>query len=123
MNTAYGHALYDRPPDGIFELKWDFDPTLIFFLVMLILYIRGLGRFRGRTPVAGWQKLFFFSGIGTLLLALSPPIDPLADQLFFAHMIQHMMITMIGVPCILFGIPFFVTLRGAPPWFRRKVYF
>jgi len=126
MGTAYAHSAFDPPPpiyDSQFYLKWDWDPTLLFFVLMAILYFRGLRAFRGRRPVANWQVACFVAGIGVLIAALVPPIDPWADQLFFVHMIQHLMITLVGVPLILFGVPFFVVLRGMPPWVRRRVYF
>jgi cytochrome c oxidase assembly factor CtaG len=122
-DTAYGHDLYDKVPRGLFQLKWDWDPTLIFFVVLAALYIHGLKRFGKRRPVETWQIALFFTGVGLNVLALLPPIDPLSDQLFFVHMIQHQIITAIGVPLMLFGIPFFVVIRGAPLWFRRYVYF
>src|SRR5688572_7280421 len=98
MGVAYAHGLYDRPPDGIFQLKWDWDPTLIFFVILAILYTYGFRKFRRKPPVALWQRICFYTGIIVLILGLLPPVDPLADQLFFMHMVQHMMITTIGVP-------------------------
>lgn len=120
--TAYAHPLYDNLPKGTFSYKWDFDPTLIFFVAMIFAYIRGLGRFKGKKPVQKWQQVCFFIGAAACISALTPPIDPMADQLFFVHMIQHMAITSIGVPLMLLGVPFFVALRGAPVWFLKKVY-
>lgn len=122
MATAYAHGLYAPTPAGFFQLKWAFDPTLIFFLFLLLLYVRGLRSFKGRMPVMRWQKMLFFTGIAVLTLAYSPPIDPLSDQLFFVHMIQHMMITLVGVPLVIFGSPFFVAVRGLDPWTRRNIY-
>jgi putative membrane protein len=125
MSCAYGHSLaeslYDPLPPGLFIYKFDWDPTLLFFALMTVLYIKGLGAFR-RNPVKTWQKICFFLGIGVNIAALSPPIDPLSDRLFFVHMIQHMMITTLGVPLMLFGVPFFVISRGLPPTFRKKIY-
>jgi cytochrome c oxidase assembly factor CtaG len=115
------HAVYDRLPDEIFEFKLDWDPTLIFFVVILILYTRSLKLFK-RQPVETWQKVCFYSGVALLILALLPPIDPLSDQLFWVHMVQHLMITHVGMPLMLFGIPFFVIIRGMPSWFRKRVY-
>lgn len=123
MQIAFAHDVYDRVPDGIFELKWDYDPTLIFFAFLLIFYIRSLFLFKGKKPVKNWQVVMFLLGVFVNILALSPPIDPLSDQLFWAHMVQHLMITHIGVPFMLFGAPFFVIIRGVPNWFRKRVYF
>ena len=127
MMTAYAHdlaaELYEPLPEGIFDYKMDWDPTLILFLVMSVLYFRGLRAFRGKLPVKGWQIFCFYLGILISSAALSPPIDPLSDRLFFMHMIQHMMITSLGVPLMLFGIPYHIVSRGLSPGFRRKVYF
>ncbi|MGE0174860.1 MAG: cytochrome c oxidase assembly protein [Oligoflexales bacterium] len=121
MDIAYAHV-GDPAATGVF--KWDIDPTLVFFTLILFFYVRSLKHFRGPdSKVKTWQKIMFFLGIATLILGLLPPIDPLADKLFFMHMVQHLMITLIGVPLILFGVPFFVIIRGAPLWFRKKVYF
>lgn len=122
MPQLFAHEVYDRLPNDYFQVKWDWDPALIFFLILMILYIRALPKFK-RPVVAPWQIGMFFAGVLINILALMPPIDPLADQLFWVHMVQHMMITHIGVPFMLFGIPFFVVIRGVPHWFRKNVYF
>ena len=122
MGIAYGHNLYAPTPPDFFEFKWAWDPTLLFFLALCILYIHGLRSFKGRKPVALWQQICFFLGISINVAALSPPIDPLSDQLFFVHMIQHIMITSVGVPLMIFGVPFFIALRGMHPTFRRRCY-
>ena len=120
---ARAHGLYDPLPPGIFQLKWSWDPTLLFFVAMGFAYWHGLRSFKRPPPIALWQKLCFCLGLLVLISGLLPPIDPLSDRLFFMHMIQHLMITSIGVPLLLFGAPFFVIMRGAPPWVRRKIYF
>jgi putative membrane protein len=122
-STAYAHELYDRLPEGSFIVKWAWDPALILFVIMAWLYWRGLKAFRGPLPVKTWQIISFYAGIGVLILSLVPPIDPLSDQLFFVHMIQHLMVTNIGVPLMMLGVPFFIVIRGISPWTRRHVYF
>jgi cytochrome c oxidase assembly factor CtaG len=126
MSTAYAHSLeqslYEPLPEGLFSYKMDFDPTLIAFVIMAALYYRGLKAFRGKAPIATWQKVCFCLGISFNILALSPPIDPLSDRLFFVHMIQHIIITDIGTPLMLLGVPFFIISRGLSPTFRRRIY-
>lgn len=127
MDIAYAHDLaadlYEPLPEGLFQYKMDWDPTLIYFVVLTFLYIRGLRAFRGKVPIKKWQILCFFLGVTANAIALSPPVDPLADRLFFMHMIQHMLIVMVGSPLLLFGAPFYIVSRGLSPGFRRKVYF
>lgn len=126
-DTAYGHdlaaELYEPLPEGLFDYKMDWDPTLLFFLALAYLYVRGLRAFRGKPPVARWQITCFALGVVINCLALSPPIDPLSDRLFFMHMIQHMLIVQVGSPLMLLGVPFYVVSRGLTPAFRRRVYF
>lgn len=123
MSIAYGHNLYDQLPPETFELKWAWDPALLFFVLLAWLYYRGLKAFRGPLPVKSWQVGLFYFGLSLVILALLPPIDPLADQLFFMHMVQHLLITNIGIPLMMFGVPFFICVRGISPAVRRRVYF
>ena len=122
MPSLYAHEVYDRLPNDFYQVKWDWDPALIFFLILMLLYIRALPKFK-KPVVARWQVGLFFLGVTLNILALMPPIDPLADQLFWVHMVQHLMITHLGVPFMLFGVPFFIVIRGVPHWFRKHVYF
>lgn len=123
MSVAFGHNLYDALPPETFQLKWAWDPALLFFVLLAWLYYRGLKAFRGQLPVKPWQIGLFYLGLMIVVAALLPPIDPLSDQLFFMHMIQHLMITNIGVPLMMFGVPFFIAVRGISPGVRRNVYF
>ncbi len=121
--TAYAGSLYSRPPEGLFQIKWEWDPTLLFFLTLAIFYFVGLRKFGKRKPVKNWQIGLFVTGLCFNIAALLPPIDPLSDQLFFVHMIQHQMFSAIGIPLMLFGVPFFVVIRALPHWFRKRFYF
>ncbi len=127
MQEALAHSLteslYEPLPEGIFQYKLDWDPTLLLFVLLSFLYYRGLKSFRKKKPIRAWQILCFYLGICVNIAALLPPIDPLSDRLFFMHMIQHLMIVILGVPLMMFGAPFFVVIRGVSPGFRRHVYF
>jgi cytochrome c oxidase assembly factor CtaG len=120
MNVAYAHGVSSTDPHGVFTLKWPWDPTLLFFLALAFFYVYGLRSYPGKVPVSRWQRVLFFVGIVVLCLAYLPPIDTVSDQLFCVHMIQHLLITAVGVPLIIFGAPFFVILRGLPARVRNK---
>jgi cytochrome c oxidase assembly factor CtaG len=43
-------------------------------------------------PVPGWRQGCYAAGLIVLAVALSPPVDKLADQLLVAHMAEHLLI-------------------------------
>ena len=45
-----------------------------------------------RRAVPGWRQACFAAGLIVLAVALSPPVDTLADQLLVAHMAEHLLI-------------------------------
>lgn len=102
---------------------WSWDPTaLVAVGVMAGLYTAGLLRSRGRRAglLPWWRPVCFYAGELVLLLALASPIDTLSDHLFFMHMIQHILMTMLAAPLILLGAPIVPILRGLPRPFRRR---
>ncbi|MDQ3811866.1 MAG: cytochrome c oxidase assembly protein [Chloroflexota bacterium] len=63
-------------------------------------------RFRAHRAVPMARQLAFAQGVLTLLLALASPLDVLADQyLFTAHMLQHLLLTLVAAPLLLAGMP------------------
>jgi putative membrane protein len=70
-------------------------------------------RFANSEPVGLFRQVAFSQGVLLLLLALASPLDDLADNyLFTAHMIQHLLLVLGGVPLL---------LAGTPPWLLRSV--
>jgi putative membrane protein len=43
-------------------------------------------------PVPAWRRWCFASGLLVLALALSPPVGQISDELFLAHMAEHLLI-------------------------------
>jgi putative membrane protein len=58
---------------------------------------------RGRA-VPGWRQACFAAGLITLAIALSYPVDSLADQLLVAHMAEHLVIGDISALLIVLGV-------------------
>src|SRR5437588_4958368 len=65
--------------------------------ILILLYwlpyharVRTLAR-DGRA-VPGWRQVCYAAGLIVLAIALSPPVDKLADQLLVAHMVEHLLI-------------------------------
>jgi putative membrane protein len=105
--------------------KWSLDPTaLIGIPLAAYLYSRGLRNFRGRLRFhATWRPWAFYAGLLVIAVALLTPLDYLSERLFVAHMSQHMLLMMVGVPLVLLGAPMIPILRGIPRPMRRKIVF
>ncbi len=81
------------------DLTWSFSPVaLLVSVAACVLYLRrwravrtsGSPRAAVEAPV--WRLCCFLASVLVVLGALCSPIDSLADQLFSAHMVQHMLL-------------------------------
>src|SRR5437763_9937038 len=54
-------------------------------------------------PVPGWRQGCYAAGLIVLAVALSPPVDKLADQLLVAHMAEHLLIGDVAALLIVLG--------------------
>jgi cytochrome c oxidase assembly factor CtaG len=90
---------------------WSFSPTILLGVVALCggyLYATGpVRRQRGwGGPVSRGQAAAFFGGTAMLAFALLSPLDRIGDgYLFWAHMVQHMLLVMVVAPLWLLGTP------------------
>jgi putative membrane protein len=92
--------------DRIDWLRWTVHPsTVIGILALGALYtwrLRAADR-AGDAPTLG-QRLAFASGLVALFVALNGPIHDLSDSyLFSAHMVQHLLLTMLVTPLLIVG--------------------
>ncbi len=55
-------------------------------------------------PVPTWRQVCFASGLVVLLIASSPPVDTLSDQLLVAHMAEHLLIGDIAALLLVLGL-------------------
>jgi putative membrane protein len=116
-------ALHAGIDSGSTLTTWSLDPIAVIAIPLAaILYTRGLRSLGPRRPFHGsWRPWSFYLGLLAVAIALLSPLDHLADELFFAHMTQHMLITMAGAPLVLLGAPMIPMMRGIPRGARRKV--
>ncbi len=93
-------ALTRVSPDG---------SVLIPLAAVCLLYARGVvvaWRRAGRGGIVPrWRVAVFGAGVGALLLALVSPVDAAADELFAAHMVQHLLLTLAAAPLLVAGRP------------------
>src|SRR4029453_9048267 len=97
--------------------SWTLDPALAFLLALTgLIYGRGWLKLRRQMPgrYSAARPLAFFSGLASIFLAVSSPLDTFANLLLTAHMIQHLLLMMAAPPLLLLGDPFLPLLRGLP---------
>ena len=93
--------------DRIDWLRWTIHPSTVIGIVSLgVLYgwrLREADRV-GDAPTRG-QRLAFAAGLLILFAALNGPIHDLSDSyLFSAHMVQHLLLTMLVTPLLIVGV-------------------
>jgi putative membrane protein len=124
------------PVNKAILLSWNWRAEIIIVLVLAgTLYTRGWVLLRRRTKAhtykrrggqpypltAVWRLISYLTGIVVVGIALMSPIDVLGGQLFFMHMIQHLLLIMIAPALLLIANPMAVTLWGMPRKVRQPV--
>jgi putative membrane protein len=96
------------------DFSWTYFPvhlsTLVGCLGLVAGYLYAVGPLRRRHALAPradpLQTGFFLTGVAVMFLALNGPIHELSDYyLFSAHMVQHLLLTLIMPPLLLIGLP------------------
>ena len=103
---------------------WRLDVLLV-LMSGGVTYTLGWWRLRRLTQTPRlaqtWRLACYWLGLLSIALALLSPIDALSTQLFFMHMLQHLLLVMIAPPLLLLANPFPFVMWGLPhPW-RRPV--
>jgi cytochrome c oxidase assembly factor CtaG len=78
-------------------------PSVVVLLLWLPYQARVRTLARHRRPVPAWRQACFAAGLVTLAIALSEPVDSIADELLVAHMIEHLVIGDISALLIVLG--------------------
>jgi putative membrane protein len=90
---------------------WSLDPSLVYVALAAVLYTLGS---RGRYRPQPLQAAAFFGGLLAIVIALDSPIDYYADQLFWVHMLQHILLLTVAPPLFLLGAPWPRMWRALP---------
>ena len=98
---------------------WSFDPFVIVVAVLVAWHEIGLARLARRsrperTRQRRLRSLWFYAGLAVLLLAVVSPLDYWADDYFFVHMLQHLLLMFAAPTLVVAGAPWQPLLAGLP---------
>ena len=103
-------------PGGPLYTHWILDPRVALFVFGVTgLYLAWVGPLNRRRPgadarpVSAGQVRWFLLGSLITLIALGPPLDDWSHFFFVgAHMIQHLLLMFVVIPCWIKGVPAWV---------------
>lgn len=103
---------------------WALDPSTLALVAATVLAyahtVRGLWRSGGRgAGIREAQVVWFGLGVVAVLVALVSPLEALAASLFAAHMVQHLLLTLVAAPLLLLGRVHLGVLPVLPVSWRR----
>ena len=101
---------------------WAFDPPLVLVIDLAVLYV--LGARRTVTPARKrvaqrWRCGCFWASLAVLAIALASPIERLSADLFWVHMIQHVLLIVVAAPLFVLAAPWIRLWRCLPLETRR----
>lgn len=68
----------------------------------------------GDPRIGPWRAASFYSGLAIILFACEGPINYLASDLFWMHMLEHCLVQMVSAPLLLVGAPLLPWWRALP---------
>ncbi|MDQ1323560.1 MAG: hypothetical protein QG587_895 [Chloroflexota bacterium] len=122
---AHGGEVPAVPPDpAILLLGWSGDPLVwLPAVVALVLWrtgVRRVNRAHPGNPVPKARTWAWVAGVLTVLFALDSGIERYDTTLFWVHMIQHMLLTLVGPILLLYAGPITLLLRASSAETRRR---
>jgi putative membrane protein len=118
---------YDGPPPLVgshYLTQWQVEPVVVSALIVTAgLYLWASRRLRARGDAwpIGRDLAFVAGGLGTIALATLWWPGVYDDTLFWAHMAQHMLLSMLAPIFLALGAPVTLLLRTLPPGGRRRL--
>ena len=102
---------------------WDLAPVpLLGLVVAAVGYLLAVSRLRAR-QVAPWPRratACFLGGLAVTGFAILGPPGAFDDTFFYAHMTQHILLTMLAAPLLVLGDPVLLALRASSRGLRRR---
>ncbi|HEX2056902.1 MAG TPA: cytochrome c oxidase assembly protein [Actinomycetota bacterium] len=107
------------PSAGDAFTAWTFDPFVwVAVAGAAWLYARGARKVGGWPRGRSWCAA---AGLAVVLVAASGPPAVYEGSLFWVHMVQHLLLTLVAAPLLAFSSPVVLALRAATPRRRARL--
>jgi cytochrome c oxidase assembly factor CtaG len=103
---------------------WSVDPQLVLIVVAGALYALGNRHTltpAGRRDAQRMRAVCFYAALAVLAIALASPLDAISEQLFWAHMVQHVLLMLVAAPLLVMARPWIRIWRALPRDARRSL--
>ena len=121
---AHGGVVPPAPTVDAFLFDWGFDPLVwLPAITALLLWRAGVRRVDRLHPDARVQRrrtVSFVAGVAVIMVALDSGIARYDTTLFSVHMVQHMLLTLVAPPLLLWAGPITLLLRAASHEVRMR---
>jgi len=121
---AHGGGVPPEPTAATLVLGWSFDPTVwLPAILALLLWRAGVQRVNRLHPdhhVARSRSVYWTAGVVVIVFALDSGVALYDTTLFSLHMIQHLLLTLVGPPLLLLAGPITLILQASTPEVRRR---
>ncbi|HET7678090.1 MAG TPA: cytochrome c oxidase assembly protein [Candidatus Limnocylindrales bacterium] len=122
--AAHGEPI-PAPDAGAVLAAWRPQPVVLLGLTLALvgylLLVRRVDAAHPATRVPRRRIAAWLAGLAAVAAALLSPLEAFAGVLFSAHMVQHLLLTMVAPPLLALGAPVTLLLRWARPGLRRGV--
>jgi cytochrome c oxidase assembly factor CtaG len=98
---------------------WTLLPAIA-LTVTAAAYLAATARVDRRQPWPASRTAYFLAGTATLWIAILGPPGYFDDVFFYAHMTQHILLTMVAAPLLVLGDPVLLGLRVASRPVRKR---
>lgn len=123
VTLAHGEEAAE-PTLAIILTTWTRDPlpwiAIAAAAIAYLAAVRIVNRHHPTNKVPGWRIAAWLGGAAAIAGALLSAVDVYAESLFSVHMVQHLLLAMIGPPLLALGAPVTLALRVASPQVRRR---
>jgi cytochrome c oxidase assembly factor CtaG len=126
VGIVQAHGDPTRPPSlPLILTTWSGEPLpwigIGIATAIYVLGVRLTNRAHPLTPVPPARVAAWLTGMLAIAIALVSAVDVYATSLLSAHMVQHLLLTMVAPPLLALGAPITLVLRLAPSGPRHTI--